>query len=392
MQSITILGATGSIGVNTLNVIRLNRTKFTIFALTAHNNVKLLAEQCIEFKPKVAVVSTQEKADALRLLIAHASLHTEVLFGPKALVDVAESSQVDTVMAAIVGGAGLMPAYAAANSGKRVLLANKEALVMSGSLFTQAVARTGGILLPVDSEHNAIFQCLPEDYQSPEKNGLHKIILTGSGGPFRDESIANLSTKTPSQACAHPNWDMGRKISVDSATMMNKGLEFIEACWLFHAKPSDIEVIIHPQSIIHSMVQYKDGTTLAQMGTPDMATPIAHCLSYPSRIESGAKHLDFSDISALSFYQPNYERYPSLKLAIDCFDAGSSHAAVLNAANEIAVEAFLDGVISFTDIAVICEKTLNQFKHQSIESIEHVLSCDRESRLLASKLLDKGIN
>ena len=361
MQSITVLGATGSIGVSTLDVIARHPDRYRVFALTAHSRVDELAEQCTRFKPEVAVVGTAEAASQLSARLQSAGLTTQVEYGEQALCDVSSADACTTVMAAIVGAAGLAPTMAAAQSGKKVLLANKEALVISGQLFMDAIAASGSVLLPIDSEHNAIFQCLPLNYQRQlGHHGIRKILLTASGGPFLDRDVSTLDQVTPEQAVAHPNWSMGRKISVDSATMMNKGLEVIEAHWLFGAAPNQIEVVIHPQSVIHSMVSYADGSVLAQLGNPDMRTPIAHALAYPDRIESGVDTVDLTKIAQLNFRPPDYLRFPCLKLAFDALHAGGSAAAVLNATNEVAVEAFLNRQIGFRKIPELIDAVLNR--------------------------------
>jgi 1-deoxy-D-xylulose-5-phosphate reductoisomerase len=389
MQSITLLGATGSIGVSTLDVIARHPDRYRVFALTAHTRVDELAEQCIRFKPEVAVVGSAEAASQLSARLTSAGLTTHVEYGEQALCDVSSAAACTTVMAAIVGAAGLAPTMAAAHAGKKVLLANKEALVISGQLFMDAVATSGSILLPIDSEHNAIFQCLPLNYQrQPGNHGIRKILLTASGGPFLDRDVSTLDQVTPEQAIAHPNWSMGRKISVDSATMMNKGLEVIEAHWLFGATPSQIDVVIHPQSVIHSMVSYADGSVLAQLGNPDMRTPIAHALAYPDRIESGVDAVDLAKIAQLNFRLPDYQRFPCLKLAFDALHAGGSAAAVLNAANEIAVEAFLDGQIGFRKISELIDAVLNRIPVEPVTDLEGVLAKDRSARQLARELMN----
>ena len=388
MQSITILGATGSIGVSTLDVIARHPDRYRVFALTAHSRVEDLAEQCIRFKPEVAVVGSALAASQLSERLKSAGLTTHVYYGEQALCDVASAAACTTVMAAIVGAAGLASTMAAAHAGKKILLANKEALVISGQLFMDAVAASGSILLPIDSEHNAIFQCLPLNYQrQPGNHGIRKIVLTASGGPFLDRDVATLYQVTPEQAIAHPNWSMGRKISVDSATMMNKGLEVIEAHWLFGAAPSQIDVVIHPQSVIHSMVSYADGSVLAQLGNPDMRTPIAHALAYPDRIESGVDSIDLTKIAQLNFRPPDYQRFPCLKLAFDALCAGGSAAAVLNAANERAVEAFLDRQIGFRRISELIDTVLNRMPAEPVIDLDSVLAKDRSARLLATELL-----
>jgi len=388
MQSITVLGATGSIGVSTLDVIARHPDRYRVFALTAHSRVDELAEQCIRFTPEVAVVGTAEAARQLSARLQSAGLTTQVEYGEQALCDVSSADACTTVMAAIVGAAGLAPTMAAALAGKKVLLANKEALVISGQLFMDVVAASGSVLLPIDSEHNAIFQCLPLNYQRQlGHHGIRKILLTASGGPFLDRDVSTLDQVTPEQAVAHPNWSMGRKISVDSATMMNKGLEVIEAHWLFGAAPNQIEVVIHPQSVIHSMVSYADGSVLAQLGNPDMRTPIAHALAYPDRIESGVDTVDLTKIAQLNFRPPDYLRFPCLKLAFDALHSGGSAAAVLNATNEVAVEAFLNRQIGFRKIPELIDAVLNRLPVEPVTDLGAVLAMDKSARLLARELM-----
>jgi 1-deoxy-D-xylulose-5-phosphate reductoisomerase len=388
MQNITILGATGSIGVSTLDVIARHPDRYQVYALTAHSKVDDLAEQCARFLPEVAVVGSAEAATALAALLKKAGVATDVLWGEEALCEVASASGCDTVMAAIVGAAGLAPSLAAARAGKKVLLANKEALVMSGQLFMTAVAESGATLLPIDSEHNAIFQCLPGDFsRQPERHGISRILLTASGGPFLNRAVDTLDTVTPEEAVAHPNWVMGRKISVDSATMMNKGLEVIEAAWLFGASAGQIEVLIHPQSVIHSMVSYIDGSVLAQLGNPDMRTPIAHALSYPERIASGVAPLDLTAMAQLRFERPDLRRFPCLKLAYDALQAGGSAPALLNAANEIAVEAFLNRQIGFRMIDQLIDRVMGAIPHEPVADIGALLEQDRRARALARECL-----
>ena len=388
MQSLTILGATGSIGVSTLDVVARHPDRYRVFALTGQTRVDLLATQCAQFHPEVAVVGSAEAAAQLQALIKRDGLGTEVLFGEQALCDVASSASCDTVMAAIVGAAGLRPSLAAAHAGKKLLLANKEALVISGQLFMDAVASSGAVLLPIDSEHNAIFQCLPIGYQRvPPQHGIRKILLTASGGPFLDRDLASFDSITPEQAIAHPNWSMGRKISVDSATMMNKGLEVIEAHWLFGASAAQIEVVIHPQSVIHSMVAYADGSVLAQLGNPDMRTPIAHALAYPERIDSGVDAIDLARIGQLDFRKPDFLRFPCLQLAFDVLQSGGCAPAVLNAANEIAVQAFLDGRIGFSRIAQVIAETLHRVPSAAVDTLDSLLAQDQVARAQALALL-----
>ncbi len=388
MQSITILGATGSIGLSTLDVVARHPERYQIYALTAHSRVEELAVQCARFRPKVAVVGSVEAAAQLSASLRERGVATEVAYGEEALCEVAGAPECSTVMAAIVGAAGLKPTLAAAHAGKKVLLANKEALVISGSLFMEAVAASGSTLLPIDSEHNAIFQCLPLGYQRmPGHHGIRKILLTASGGPFLDREVSTLSDVTPEQAVAHPNWSMGRKISVDSATMMNKGLEVIEAHWLFGAAPDQIEVVIHPQSVIHSMVSYADGSVLAQLGNPDMRTPIAHALAYPERIDSGVEPIDLARIAQLHFRHPDYERFPCLRLAFEALRAGGSAAAVMNAANEVAVEAFLDRKIGFRRIPELIATVLDRIPNTAVDGLDSLLAQDRRARDCARELV-----
>jgi len=388
MQSLTILGATGSIGVSTLDVVARHPDRYRIFALTGQTRIDVLAEQCAQFHPEVAVVVDADAAERLQKLIRDRGLKTNVVYGEQALCDVASADACDTVMAAIVGAAGLGPSLAAARAGKKLLLANKEALVISGQLFMDAVAASGSTLLPIDSEHNAIFQCLPIGYQRvPPQHGIRKILLTASGGPFLDRDLSSFESITPEQAVAHPNWSMGRKISVDSATMMNKGLEVIEAHWLFGASASQIEVVIHPQSVIHSMVAYADGSVLAQLGNPDMRTPIAHALAYPERIDSGVDAIDLARIGQLEFRQPDRVRFPCLQLAFDALQVGGSAPAVLNAANEVAVQAFLDNQISFSKISTLIAETLSRVPAASVDTLESLLAQDSKARDQARALL-----
>jgi 1-deoxy-D-xylulose-5-phosphate reductoisomerase len=391
MQRVCILGATGSIGLSTLNIVEQHPDKYSIVALTAHKRIDELIALAVIHQPQYIVIADQQDYQEAKRKVNEAQLTVELLAGPQALCDVAAYEQVDTVMASIVGAAGLEPTLAAVKSGKRVLLANKESLVMSGQLFMQAVEQSGATLLPVDSEHNAIFQSLPRDFQygNLAASGISKILLTGSGGPFLKLPMSEFESVTPEQACAHPNWDMGRKISVDSATMMNKGLEFIEACWLFGIGSKDIQVVLHPQSIIHSMVQYIDGSVIAQMGNPDMRTPIAHCLSFPERIESSVAPLDFSKLANFTFQQVDFERYPNLQLAMQACEAGQYATTSLNAANEVAVEAFLNNRISFTDIYSVNAQTLEKIQSRSLESIQQVLSLDSYARDVANKVMSE---
>ncbi|CAM3577785.1 1-deoxy-D-xylulose-5-phosphate reductoisomerase [Vibrio aquimaris] len=393
MRKLTILGATGSIGHSTLKVVEHNPSEFDIVALVAGTNVDKMRQLCQKWQPKYAVMACEESAGTLSSHIQRLKLPTQVLSGPEAITHVASFDEVDTVMSAIVGAVGLVPTMAAVKAGKRVLLANKEALVMSGKLFMDAVKEYNAELMPVDSEHNAIFQCLPESIQTHlgdcdlVQHGIQHITLTGSGGPFRYSDLSALSQVTPEQAIVHPNWSMGPKISVDSASMMNKGLEYIEAKWLFNTSREQLKVLIHPQSVIHSMVQYKDGSLLAQMGNPDMATPISYTLSYPDRVPAGVPPLDFAQISQLTFLEPDYQRYPCLKLAIDACYEGQHATTALNAANEIAVDSFLSHKLKFTDIAVVNERVAHFICGKSSEadcnSLESIIELDRMARALA---------
>ena len=388
MIGITVLGATGSIGISTLDVVMRHPNRYRVVALTANSDVDKLFQQCNECHPEYAVMADIDAAEQLQHRLQQAGSDIKVLSGMAGLEKVAALPQVDYVMAAIVGAAGLLPALAAARAGKRVLLANKEALVVSGQLFMDEVSRSGAVLLPIDSEHNALFQCLPVDYQQGLASvGVRHLLLTASGGPFRDYSLEQLHTVTPDQACAHPNWSMGRKISVDSASMMNKGLELIEACWLFATEPAQVQVVLHPQSVIHSMVQYIDGSVLAQMGCPDMRTPIAHALAWPERIDSGVASLDLFEIARLDFKRPDLERFPCLRLAYEAATAGGTAPAILNAANEIAVAAFLDEQIRFTDIPVLIEKTLELVTGHEASSLDVLLDADEQARNTVQVLL-----
>ncbi|WP_252145283.1 1-deoxy-D-xylulose-5-phosphate reductoisomerase [Yokenella regensburgei] len=391
MKQLTILGSTGSIGCSTLDVVRHNPDRFAITALVAGKNVDRMVEQCLEFAPRFAVMENEANAKALKAALQLHGSRVEVMSGAQAASEVAALEEVDQVMAAIVGAAGLVPTLAAIHAGKKVLLANKEALVTCGRLFMDAVKHSGAQLLPVDSEHNAIFQSLPETiqqnlgYADLEQNGVSSILLTGSGGPFRETAVSELAAMTPDQACKHPNWSMGRKISVDSATMMNKGLEYIEARWLFNASAAQMEVLIHPQSVIHSMVRYQDGSVLAQLGEPDMRTPIAHTMGWPARVNSGVKPLDFCRLGSLTFMEPDYGRYPCLKLAMDAFGQGQAATTALNAANEITVAAFLASKIRFTDIAALNLSVLEAISVAEPQSIDEVLAVDACAREIAQK-------
>lgn len=391
MRTVTILGSTGSIGCNTLNVIARHPEKFRVFAITGHRQIEKLMHQAKACACRYVVLADdQDFAKAKELALA-LGVQADILCGPEHLQDVAKAPEVDTVMAAIVGAAGLQPTLAAVYAGKRVLLANKESLVMSGALFIDAANRSGAEILPIDSEHNAIFQCLPDTFKYGDlaASGIQQILLTGSGGPFRARQLDTMDSVTPAEACNHPNWSMGQKISVDSATMMNKGLEFIEACWLFGAKEDDISIVLHPQSTIHSMVQYIDGSVIAQMGNPDMRTPIAHGLAYPDRIEAGVKPLDFNAIADFTFSSPCEQRYPNLKLAIQAIGAGQSRTTQLNAANEIAVAAFLNEQIGFTKIAHTNAETLSRLEPSQVSSLQEVLEQDEIARHMAHQVISE---
>ena len=380
-RRLTVLGATGSIGQSTLDVVARHPDRFEVFALSAHRQHEKLLELCLQFSPQYAVVGDESAADSLARALRSAGSRTAVLWGEAALEDIAAAEPVDMVMAAIVGAAGLRPTLAAARAGKKVLLANKEALVLSGQLFMDAVKAGGATLLPIDSEHNAIFQALPANYaRSPGAAGVRRVLLTASGGPFRTAALDSLAAVTPEQACAHPNWVMGRKISVDSATMMNKGLEVIEAHWLFGAPADIIEVVVHPQSVIHSMVDYADGSVIAQLGNPDMRTPIAHAMAWPERIEAGVRPLDLFEIARLDFERPDLERFPCLRLAFDALRAGGAGPAVLNAANEEAVAAFLDHRIGFLDIPAVIAACLERSGTQTVDSLDAVFAADACAR------------
>ncbi|MFJ3108749.1 1-deoxy-D-xylulose-5-phosphate reductoisomerase [Pseudomonas putida] len=387
-QRITVLGATGSIGLSTLDVIARHPDRYQAFALSGYSRVDELLALCVRHRPAFAVVPSAEAAARLRASLAAAGCATEVLEGEAGLCQVASAAEVDAVMAAIVGAAGLRPTLAAVEAGKKVLLANKEALVMSGALFMEAVRRSGAVLLPIDSEHNAIFQCMPGDYaRGLSAVGVRRILLTASGGPFRETPVEALLDVTPEQACAHPNWSMGRKISVDSASMMNKGLELVEACWLFDAAPAKVEVVVHPQSVIHSLVDYVDGSVLAQLGNPDMRTPIANALAWPERIDSGVAPLDLFAIARLDFQAPDEQRFPCLRLARQAAEAGNSAPAVLNAANEVAVEAFLERRIRFPEIAGMIEQVLDQEPVVPLPSLDAVFAADQRARELSREWL-----
>lgn len=380
-QKLVVLGATGSIGVSTLDVVARHPDRFEVLALSAQNKIDRLAEQCRQFHPRYAVVGSENAASILDGMLRQSGIATTVLCGIEALERVASLPETDSVMAAIVGAAGLRPTLAAARAGKKILLANKEALVMAGALFMQEVHRSKAILLPIDSEHNAIYQSLPRCFSSDlEKHGVRRIVLTASGGPFRQMPLTAFAEVTPDQACAHPNWSMGRKISVDSATMMNKGLEVIEAHWLFNTPPDRIEVVIHPQSVIHSMVEYADGSVIAQLGNPDMRTPIAYALAYPERIEAGVEPLDLCRIGMLNFERPDFKRFPCLGLAYDVLSRGGNAPAVLNAANEVAVAAFLDGRLPFSKIPWIIQQVLADVAWNDAASLEDIFTSDALAR------------
>lgn len=382
MQSITILGATGSIGCQTLDVLALHPDRYVVHALTANQSWQKLAEQCLQHKPRFAVLADESAATSLRNYLQQAGSDTEVLFGSEAAETVAAEAQV--VMAAIVGAAGVLPTLAAAKAGRRVLLANKEALVVTGHLFMAAVNNHGAELIPVDSEHSAIYQCL---MNKPVDAEVERIILTASGGPFRQWSQAQLESVTVEQALKHPNWEMGPKITVDSATLMNKGLELIEACWLFNVPETNIDVVVHPQSVVHSMVSYRDGSVMAQLGTPDMKTPIAVALAWPERIESGASRLNFYELNELTFEQPDTERFPCLRLAREAMQAGGTASAVLNAANEEAVAAFLDRRLPFSSIAAVVTACLEKMDMPIMDELEQVLALDQQTRQYAQECI-----
>ena len=389
-QVLTILGSTGSIGESTLDVVSRHPEKFRVFALAGHRQVDKLAAQCKQFRPEYAVVGDAGHAAELEKKLKQEGIDTQVLYGAQALIDVASADEVSGVMCAIVGAAGLPSALAAAQKGKTIYLANKETLVVSGALFMETARQNGATVLPIDSEHNAIFQVLPRDYTGRlNEHGINSIILTASGGPFLNTDLSTFDSITPEQAVKHPNWSMGRKISVDSASMMNKGLELIEAHWLFNCPPEKLEVVIHPQSVIHSMVRYRDGSVLAQLGNPDMRTPIAYCLGLPERIDSGVGELDFGALSALTFQKPDFNRFSCLKLAYQAMNAGGAAPCVLNAANEVAVAAFLDKRIKFTDIAKVVAHCLAQDFSDSHHDIEGLLAQDAQTRRQAEAFIGK---
>lgn len=389
-QVLTILGSTGSIGESTLDVVSRHPEKFRVFALAGHRQVDKLAAQCKQFRPEYAVVGDAGHAAELEKKLKQEGIDTQVLYGAQALINVASADEVSGVMCAIVGAAGLPSALAAAQKGKTIYLANKETLVVSGALFMETARQNGAAVLPIDSEHNAIFQVLPRDYTGRlNEHGINSIILTASGGPFLNTDLSTFDSITPEQAVKHPNWSMGRKISVDSASMMNKGLELIEAHWLFNCPPEKLEVVIHPQSVIHSMVRYRDGSVLAQLGNPDMRTPIAYCLGLPERIDSGVGELDFGALSALTFQKPDFDRFPCLKLAYQAMNAGGAAPCVLNAANEVAVAAFLDKRIKFTDIAQVVAHCLAQDFSDGHHDIESLLAQDAQTRRQAEAFIGK---
>jgi 1-deoxy-D-xylulose-5-phosphate reductoisomerase len=386
VRGIAILGSTGSIGLSTLDVIARHPDRYRVVALSANRDVDGILQQCREFRPQLAAMADPHSARALERLLAEEGLATEVMAGRAGLEAVATHPDASDLMAAIVGAAGVLPTLAAVRLGRRILLANKEALVVSGALFMAAAGASGAQILPIDSEHNAVFQCMPRNFgDGLARVGVERILLTASGGPFRQHSLEELHDVTPAQACAHPNWDMGRKISVDSATMMNKGLEVIEARWLFDAQPGQIEVVVHPQSVIHSLVQYVDGSVLAQLGNPDMRTPIAHALAWPDRHESGVGALDLLAVARLDFESPDPQRFPCLRLAFEAISAGGTAPAVLNAANEVAVEQFLAGKLAFTEIAEVVEQTVAEFPHFAAEDLDQLLAADGRARALAEQ-------
>ena len=388
LQNLTILGSTGSVGVSTLDVVARHPDRFRVFALTAHTRADALYAQCREHEPRYAVISEAQAAEALARRLREDGVATEVLCGPEGLERVASAAEVETVMAAIVGIAGLEPTIAAARAGKKLLLANKEALVTAGEVLMRAAREGGATLLPIDSEHNAVFQALPRTFAGDLRDvGVRRILLTASGGPFRLTPAEELEHVTPDAACAHPNWTMGRKISVDSATMMNKGLEVIEARWLFNAEPSQIEVVIHPESVVHSLVEYVDGSVIAQLGNPDMRTPIAHALAFPDRVDAGVDFLDLAKVGALHFEKPDTGRFPCLRLAYDALDARGSAPAVLNAANEVAVANFLEGAIGFPEIPRLIEAVLGRCASRAVNTLSDVLDADRDARGVAQEWL-----
>ncbi len=391
MIAITVLGSTGSIGLSTLDVVARHPQRYRVVALTANTGVDRMVEQCRAFLPKYAVMADESAAFTLEKRLKKEGLNIEVSAGVDALIHVATLDEVDCIMAAIVGAAGLLPTIAAASAGKKILLANKEALVMSGPIFMNEVRNNNATLLPVDSEHNAIFQCMPRDFdRGLEQVGVQQILLTASGGPFRTRNLASLDDVTPEEACAHPNWAMGRKISVDSATMMNKGLEVIEACWLFSAPVDKVEVVLHPQSVVHSMVEYSDGSVLAQLGSPDMRTPIAHAMAWPERIDAGVERLNLFDVARLDFERPDIERFPCLRLAYQTLKIGGTATTILNAANEVAVDAFLKRQLKFTAIHQVIEHTLDKMSIEKVESLDVVLAADEAARSIALDIIQRS--
>ncbi len=390
MKGISILGSTGSIGLSTLDVLARHADKYELIAITANTYVDRLVQQCMQWQPHYAVMADESSADKLRSILSNKAPDVEVLAGQAGLIKVASLPESDYVMAAIVGAAGLLSTLAAARAGKRILLANKESLVMSGKLLMDAVSENSAELLPIDSEHNALFQCMPAGFmRGLSQSGVTRIVITASGGPFRSTPMRDLDKVTPEQACAHPNWAMGRKISVDSATMMNKGMEVIEACWLFNASPEQIQVVLHPQSVVHSLVEYADGSVLAQLGNPDMRTPIAHALAWPDRISSGVKPLDLIDIARLDFEVADLQRFPCLQLATEAMSVGGTATTILNAANEVAVSGFLDGRIKFTDIARTVEVALTKLGAVEASSLEVILDADRMAREYSTQYIEE---
>ena len=394
MRKLTVLGATGSIGLSTLDVVRRHADRYRVYALTAHRDISGLVQLCDEFRPEFVCVADESLLDALAQALHQRGSKAVPLAGARSLEQLACAAEVDVVMAAIVGSAGLGPTIAAARAGKQILLANKEALVMAGGLFMDAVIQGGASLLPIDSEHNAIFQCLPYPNGSRTPNldrvGVRRILLTGSGGPFRTRERSSLTQVSPAEACKHPNWSMGQKISVDSATMMNKGLEIIEAHWLFNAPADRIEVVVHPQSVIHSMVEYVDGSVLAQLGNPDMRTPIAQALAFPERIPSGVDFVDLFKVGRLDFEAPDFTRFPALKLAYAALRAGGTAAAILNAANEIAVESFLNNRLSFLGMTSVIEQTMSEVACAAVESLEQIFDVDAHARTVARRYVERS--
>jgi len=392
VRGVAILGSTGSIGLSTLDVVARHPERYRVVALSAHRDVQGMLTQCRRFRPGLAAMADPAAATALAQAVAAEGLGVEVMAGAAGLEAVATHPDATDLMAAIVGAAGVLPTLAAVRLGRRILLANKEALVVSGALFMAAAQASGAQILPIDSEHNAVFQCLPPGFADGlDRVGVEQILLTASGGPFRTRPLAELQDVTPAQACAHPNWEMGRKISVDSATMMNKGLEVIEARWLFDARPDQIQVVVHPQSVIHSMVQYVDGSVLAQLGNPDMRTPIAHALAWPQRHSSGVAALNLFEIARLDFEPPDLARFPCLRLAFEAVTAGGTAPAVLNAANEVAVARFLSGDLAFTAIAEVVERTLDSVEHGAADSLDDLLAVDEHARGIAEQQLRRAV-